>query len=102
MTRTDALKAVIASLQAELDALKSFDIEALAAATVEKEGRIGVLAARNDNPISAEERVLAEEAMRLNETARVYVNLMSANVKQRLEALTGIKPVAYAPSRAVA
>lgn len=102
MTRTDALKAVIASLQAELAALKSFDIEALAAATAEKEGRIGVLAARNDNPISAEERTLAEEAMRLNETARVYVNLMSANVKQRLEALTGIKPVAYAPTRAVA
>jgi hypothetical protein len=102
MTRTDALKAVIASLQDELAALKSFDIDALAAATAEKEGRIGVLAARNDNPISAEERMLAEEAMRLNETARIYVNLMSANVKQRLEALTGIKPVAYAPARAVA
>jgi hypothetical protein len=102
MTRTDALKAVIASLEDELAALKSFDIDALAAATAEKEGRIGVLAARNDNPISAEERMLAEEAMRLNETARIYVNLMSANVKQRLEALTGIKPVAYAPARAVA
>jgi hypothetical protein len=102
MTRTDALTAVIASLQDELAALKSFDIDALAAATAEKEGRIGVLAARNDNPISAEERMLAEEAMRLNETARIYVNLMSANVKQRLEALTGIKPVAYAPARAVA
>ena len=102
MTRTDALKAVIVSLQEELAALKSFDIEALAAATAEKHGRIGVLAARNDNPISAEERALAEEAMRLNETARVYVNLMSANVKQRLETLTGNKPVAYAPTRAVA
>lgn len=102
MTRTDALKAVIASLQDELAALKKFDIEALAMATAEKEGRIGALAARNDNPISAEERALAEEAMRLNETARVYVNLMSANVKQRLETLTGIKPVAYAPKRAVA
>src|SRR6478672_274421 len=102
MTRMDALKAVIASLQDELAALKSFDIEALATATAEKEGRIGVLAARNDNPISAEERALAEEAMRLNETARVYVNLMSANVKQRLETLTGHKPVAYAPARAVA
>ena len=102
MTRTDALKAVIASLQDELAALKSFDIEALSAATAEKESRIGVLAARNDNPLSAEERALAEEAMRLNETARVYVNLMSANVKQRLETLTGIRPVAYAPTRAVA
>lgn len=102
MTRMDALKAVITSLQDELAALKSFDIEALSAATAEKEARIGTLAARNDNPLSVEERALADEAMRLNETARVYVNLMSANVKQRLETLTGIKPVAYAPTRAVA
>jgi hypothetical protein len=102
MTRTDALKAVIASLEAELAALKAFDIEALAAATAEKDGRIGALAARNDNPLSAEERALAEQAKQLNETARVYVNLMAANVKQRLEALTGQKQVAYAPVRAVA
>ena len=102
MTRSDALKAVIASLQEELAALKRFDIDALMAATVEKEGRIGVLAARNDNPLSEEERALAQEAMTLNETARVYVNLMSANVKQRLEAITGVKPVAYAVTRAVA
>lgn len=101
MTRTDALKAVIDSLQAELAALKRFDIDALVAATTEKEGRIGILA-RNDNPVSAEDRALAEEAMRLNDTARAYVNLMSANVKQRLEALTGVKPVAYAAVRAVA
>lgn len=102
MTRSDALKAVIASLQDELAALKRFDIEALSAATMEKESRIGALAARNDNPVSEEERALAEEAMRLNETARAYVNLMSANVKQRLEALTGIRPVAYSATRAVA
>lgn len=100
MTRTDALKAVIASLETELAALKRFDIDALAAATAEKESRIGALSARNDNPLSDDERMLAEEAMRLNETARVYVNLMSANVKQRLESLTGIRPVAYAPARA--
>lgn len=100
MTRTDALKAVIDSLQAELAALKSFDIEALARATGDKEARLGALAARNDNPLSPEDRALAEEAMRLNETARVYVNLMSANVRQRLEALTGIAPVAYAPRAA--
>ena len=102
MTRIDALKAVIASLETELTALKAFDIDALAAATEEKTSRIGALAARNDNPLSAEERALAEQAKHLNETARVYVNLMSANVKQRLEALTGQKAVAYAPVRAVA
>lgn len=102
MTRSDALKAVIASLNEELAALKRFDIEALSHATAEKESRIGMLAARNDNPLSTEERALTEEAIRLNETARAYVNLMSANVKQRLEALTGIKPVAYSATRAVA
>ena len=100
MTRSDALKAVIASLETELAALKRFDIEALAVATAEKETRIGALAARNDNPLSDEERALAEQAMRLNETARVYVNLMSANVKQRLETLTGVRPVAYSAARA--
>jgi hypothetical protein len=100
VTRLDALKAVIVSIQEELAALKSFDIEALVAATAEKEGRMGALAARNDNPLSSEERALAEEAMRLNETARVYVNLMSANVRQRLEGITGVKPAAYARAAA--
>lgn len=100
MTRADALKAVIASLQDELAALKSFDIDALAAATAVKETRIGVLAARNDNALTKEERALAEEAMALNETARTYVNLMSANVRRRLEALTGLAPVAYSPRAA--
>lgn len=100
MTRSDALKAVIDSLETELAALKRFDIDALAAATAEKETRIGALSARNDNPLSDEERALADQAMRLNETARVYVNLMSANVKQRLETLTGVRPVAYSAARA--
>ena len=54
MSRSDALKAVIASLETELAALKRFDIDALAAATAEKETRIGALAARNDNPLSDE------------------------------------------------
>jgi chromosome segregation ATPase len=101
MTRVDALRAVIASLEAELAALKAFDIDALAAATAEKTGRIGALAGRAE-PLTAEERALAEQAKQLNETARVYVNLMSANVKQRLEMLTGQKPAAYAPLKAVA
>lgn len=102
MTRVDALKAVIASLEEELAALKRFDIAALAMATAEKEGRIGALSARNDNPLSDEERMLAEQAKTLNETARTYVNLMSANVRGRLEQLTGQKAVAYSAVRAVA
>lgn len=97
MSRMDALQAVIASLQDELAALKRFDVDALARATETKEARMGALAADPATPLSPEERALAEEAMQLNETARVYVNLMSANVRQRLELLTGHAPVAYAP-----
>lgn len=100
MTRIDALQAVIGSLRDELAALKGFDIDALARATDAKEERVGALAGAGSGPLSAEERALAEEAMRLNETARVYVNLMSANVRQRLEQLTGQAPVAYAPRAA--
>lgn len=100
MTRIDALTAVVDSLRDELAALKSFDIDALARATDVKQERIGALAAAPGAPLSAAERALADEAMRLNETARVYVNLMSANVRQRLEALTGQAPIAYAPRAA--
>ena len=34
-------------------------------------------------------RELAEEAHRLNETARIYCNLMAANVRRRLQSLAG-------------
>ena len=34
-------------------------------------------------------RELAEEAQRLNETARIYVNLLAANVRRRLQMLAG-------------
>ena len=34
-------------------------------------------------------RELAEEAHRLNETARIYGNLMAANVRRRLQILAG-------------
>ena len=47
-------------------------------------------------------RELAEEANRLNETARIYVNLMAANVRRRLQNLTGTTGNAYAPGRGVA
>jgi len=94
------LAQVIASLNAELAALRAFDIAALAEATDIKERGIALLASGQDNPLTPDERALAEQAMRLNEQARVYVNLMSANVRQRLEALTGTMPVAYAPRAA--
>ena len=42
-------------------------------------------------------RELADEANRLNETCRIYVNLMAANVRRRLQVLTGDAGVAYRP-----
>ncbi|MGN6277133.1 MAG: flagellar protein FlgN, partial [Sphingomonas sp.] len=47
-------------------------------------------------------RELAEEANRLNETCRIYVNLMAANVRRRLQNLTGSVGNAYAPGKGIA
>lgn len=97
MSRTDALRSVIDSLNAEIAALKRLDLDALVAATTTKEAGIADLAGAGADSISAEERALAQEAAALNETARVFVNLMSANVRRRLEALTGAAPASYKP-----
>ncbi|HVF94354.1 MAG TPA: flagellar protein FlgN, partial [Sphingomonas sp.] len=42
-------------------------------------------------------RELADEANRLNETCRIYVNLMAANVRRRLQLLTGESGAGYRP-----
>ncbi|OYY90427.1 MAG: flagellar protein FlgN [Sphingomonas sp. 28-66-16] len=89
MTRRDALVRVIEALHAEIAALKSSDVAALEAATRAKLLSIDAVAASDDGPPSADVRLLAEEAHRLNETCRIYVNLMSANVRRRLQQLTG-------------
>ena len=48
-----------------------------------------------DGPADQELRGLAEEADRLNDTCRIYVNLMAANVRRRLQLLTGEGGNAY-------
>ena len=50
---------------------------------------IDAVAAAGTGPAGPELRELADEANRLNETARIYVNLMAANVRRRLQTLTG-------------
>ncbi len=40
-------------------------------------------------------RELAAEAHKLNETCRIYVNLMAANVRRRLQILSGQQAPAY-------
>src|SRR3546814_4208098 len=98
MTGGDALIRVIDCLHAEMAALKANDIVALERATRDKLTGIEAVAANDDDaPPSADVRELAEEANRLNETCRIYVNLMTANVRRRLQQLAGTTGNAYAP-----
>lgn len=89
MTRRDALIEVIESLHAEIAALKANDVAALERATGAKLKAIEEVRRLGDGPAGAELRSLADEADRLNETCRIYVNLMAANVRRRLQLLSG-------------
>lgn len=96
-TRRDVLIGVIESLHAEIAALKTNDVAALERATQEKLAGIEEIAAFGPMPAGPELRGLAEEADRLNETCRIYVNLMAANVRRRLQNLTGQAGTGYRP-----
>ena len=98
MTRRDALIRVIDALHAEIAALKSNDVASLERATADKLAGIEQVAVLGTGPAGAEIRELADEANRLNETCRIYTNLMAANVRRRLQTLTGDGAVAgYRP-----
>jgi hypothetical protein len=101
MTRRDALIAVIEALHAEIAALKANDIDALEAATATKLKGIDAIARAPELP-TAELDELAREAHRLNETCRIYVNLMAANVRRRLQVLAGAPAQSYRPQGAAA
>jgi hypothetical protein len=98
MTRRDALIRTIDALHAEIAALKANDVAALERATTEKLASIEAVAAAGTGPAGADLRDLADEANRLNETCRIYVNLMAANVRRRLQTLTGDAGAGYRPS----
>ncbi len=100
MNRHDALVRVIDALHAEIAALKANDVAALERATVDKLAGIDAVAALGTGPAGADVRALADEADRLNETCRIYVNLMAANVRRRLQTLTGDAAGAYRPALA--
>lgn len=103
MTRREALIQVIDSLHAEIAALQANDIAALETATATKLAGIERIAANDTaDPATDELRQLAAEAHRLNETARIYVNLMTANVRRRLDQLGGAGLPAYRPNVAAA
>ena len=98
MNRRDALIRVIDMLHAEIAALKSNDVAALERATREKLVGIEAIAAAGDGPAGPDIRELADEANRLNETCRIYTNLMAANVRRRLQMLTGSAGSGYGRS----
>jgi hypothetical protein len=100
MTRRDALIQVIESLHDEIAALKTNDVAALERATQAKLAGIEAIAAYGREPAEPELRELADEANRLNETCRIYVNLMAANVRRRLQMLTGSAAPSYRPNHA--
>jgi len=97
MNRRDRLVQVIEALHAEISALKSNDIDGLDRATGAKLKSIEDLSALGAGPIDAELRALTDEANRLNEICRIYVNLMAANVRRRLGVLTGTAATSYRP-----
>lgn len=98
MTRRDALVGVIEALHAEIAALKSNDIAGLDAATQRKLEQLDTVALYEGEAPSPEIKELAAEAHRLNETCRIYVNLMTANVRRRLQLLSGQAATSYAPT----
>lgn len=100
MTRRDALVRVIDALHAEIGALKANDVAALERATQAKLIGIEAAAAIDEGVPTPDVRALAEEAQRLNETCRIYVNLMSANVRRRLAQITGAGATGYRPNMA--
>lgn len=98
MTRRDGLIQVIDLLHAEIAAMKSNDVGALERATERKLAAIEALAQIDGGMLEPGVRELAEEAQRLNDTARIYVNLMAANVRRRLQMLAGDTAGAYRPN----
>lgn len=102
MDRREALIRVIEALHAEIAALKANDVAGLERATAAKLQHIEALAGLGGGAAPGELRALAEEAQTLNETARIYVNLMAANVRRRLHQLTGEGATAYRPGGTVA
>ena len=95
MTRRNALIAVIEALHQEIAALKSNDVAGLERATAAKLSAIEDVRRLGDGPAGPELRALADEADKLNETCRIYVNLMAANVRRRLQVLSGDAGGAY-------
>jgi hypothetical protein len=93
------LRQMIAALEAERQALAALDLEALVAASHQKQALCGSLAPVATLPDDADCRALAESARALNEINRRVRNLLAAQVAARIDGLAGqTRP--YSASRA--
>lgn len=88
-TTADALRRMLAALEAERQALAAFDIDALSLAVQNKHALCGALEGTAQTELDPECRSLAQAARAANEVNRRVRNLLAANVAARLDALTG-------------
>lgn len=85
----DALRQMLAVLEAERQALAALDVDAVMGAANDKSRLCGAIEGAASSPLDEECRAMADAAKRLNEVNRQIRNLVSANVAQRLNVLTG-------------
>lgn len=88
-TLRDALRQMLAVLEAERQALAGMDVDAVMGAANDKGTLCGALEGASGVILDDECRALLESARRLNEVNRQVRNLVAANVSARLNALTG-------------
>ncbi|WP_232332970.1 flagellar protein FlgN [Novosphingobium aquimarinum] len=85
----DALRQMVAVLEAERQALAGLDLDAIVAATTNKDMLCNVLGVAANDDLDEECLGLIDAARRLNEINRQVRNLVAANVSARLNSLTG-------------
>jgi hypothetical protein len=98
----ETLGQMIATLQAERQALAGLDLDAIIGAAAEKTTLCGTLDKSGALEVDDECRGLLDAARRLNEMNRQIRNLIAANVSARLDALTGAPALYRAPGYAYA
>lgn len=97
-----ALRAMVAVLQDEREALSALDLDAIVGCANDKRALCGTLDAAAITHVDDECRGLLDAARRLNEVNRQVRNLIAANVSARLDALAGTPGVYRAGAPAYA
>jgi flagellar biosynthesis/type III secretory pathway chaperone len=85
----DALRQMVAVLEAERQALAGLDLDGIVAVTTNKDKLCDTLGVAANDDLDEECLGLIDAARRLNEINRQVRNLVAANVSARLNSLTG-------------